>query len=161
MGATALESLAGFALTCECSHLSSLVSDLCVSCSLCLFSTFMGLPPLVLASLRCFAFLRACSPFFISGVSGFDLPPRHLGVMTKPTANCSIELKHLVARFVFCLLFKLQKHPICFHLLLNYKSALSRRWSQTGSSSLEACFTYQMRFNDTFLQACSNAIIIS
>ena len=66
MGATALESLAGFALTCECSHLSLLGSDLCVSCSMCLFSTFMGLLPLVLASLRCFAFLRACSPFLVS-----------------------------------------------------------------------------------------------
>jgi len=33
---------------------------------------------LALASLRCFAFVRACSPFLV-----FDLPPRQLGVNDK------------------------------------------------------------------------------
>ena len=48
----------------------------------------MDLP---LASLRCFAFMGPAAHFWLQCVFGFDLPPRQLGVMTKPTANCSIE----------------------------------------------------------------------
>ena len=38
-----------------------------------------------------FCFNEGLQPIFGSSVSGFDLPPRQLGVMTKPIANCSIE----------------------------------------------------------------------
>ena len=95
MGATALASLAGFALTCGCSHLSSLGSDLCVSCSICLlFSVHVPLfnnYELVPCFFALFCFYEGLQPIFGSSVSSFDLPPRQLGVMTKPTANCSIE----------------------------------------------------------------------
>ena len=53
---------------------------------------WIWLMDLLLASLRCFAFMRVCSPFFCSSVD-LVLISLHgsLGVMTKPTANCSIE----------------------------------------------------------------------
>ena len=88
MGATALESLAGFALTCGCSHLIPLGFDLCVSCSICLlFSVHVpllnGIAALVPCFFALFCFYEGLQPIFDSSVSGFDLPPRQLGVMTK------------------------------------------------------------------------------
>ena len=54
-----------------------------------------------------FCFFEGLQPIFGFGVSVFDLPPRQLGVMTKPTANCSIELHgaaaFLLLHVVYCL----------------------------------------------------------
>ena len=50
-----------------------------------------------------FCFFEGLQPIF-----GFDLPPRQLGVMTKPTANCSIELLPETEMAVLCATMHLQ-----------------------------------------------------
>ena len=101
-GATALASLAGFDLTCRCYLFARLdltyvflVPYAFFFHYLCLFSTIMGLPPLFLAPLRCFAFTRACSPFSVPVIMVLISLHGKLGVKKKPTGNCSIELSNI------------------------------------------------------------------
>jgi len=68
------------ALTCGCSHLSPLGSDLW-TCRLLLCVVLLLWGP--------------AAHFWFQRVFGYDLPPRQLGIMTKPTANCQVKLRSL------------------------------------------------------------------
>jgi len=82
MGATALASLASFALTYGCSHLSFLGSDMRFLFHLSFFSVLVpllnnyGLAALVSCFFALFCFHEGLQPIFDSSVSGFDRPPR-------------------------------------------------------------------------------------
>jgi len=47
-------------------------------------------------------------------IFGFDLPPRQLGVMTKPTANCSIEPSFFVVWLLDSSVWNGSQHPLQF-----------------------------------------------